>query len=71
MLSRRWVQAQTQLELCKQCLVDLNATIDTARLEEWKALERKARAERHIDLSVMEVYEVVESKGSYRFFLPA
>lgn len=69
MLSKRFVQAVKELAVSKETLKDLESSSNVEHLAEWKRLEAKARAERREDLSVMEPYEVMQSKGGFRFHL--
>ncbi|KAH9917410.1 uncharacterized protein B0H18DRAFT_913487 [Fomitopsis serialis] len=63
MLSRRYRQATKERLLSAEVLQDLETSSDPNRLAEWKAFEARARAERHLDLRVMEVYEVTQEKA--------
>ncbi|KAH9829298.1 uncharacterized protein C8Q71DRAFT_718422 [Rhodofomes roseus] len=63
MLSRRFIQAEKQQELCQELLQELEESSDAELLAKWKELEMRARMERGRDLSVMESYEVTQEKA--------
>ena len=63
MLLKRYAQATQQKLAYAETLRNLEVSSDPVRLAEWRVYEAKARAERVVDLRVMEVYEVTQEKG--------
>ena len=63
MLCRRYKEAVKAVDAAEEVVRDLEASSDQAQLVEWKAVEARAREERHFNLSVMEPYEVMQEKG--------
>ncbi|KAH9905103.1 uncharacterized protein B0H18DRAFT_964909 [Fomitopsis serialis] len=59
-----WRKTATQQKLAyAETLRNLEVSSDPVRLAEWRGYEAKARAERVVDLRVMEVYEVTQEKA--------
>ncbi|TFY54792.1 hypothetical protein EVJ58_g8650 [Rhodofomes roseus] len=63
MLSKRFLQAVKELALSKETLRNMESSSNVEHLAEWKRIEAQARAKRRDDLSVMEPYEVMQTKA--------